>query len=220
MISAPGASFTGDVSANTIYATSLAVTGDSNLGFTRIRNAGNLISELSPVKGLGIAADLLDGTYGAVVSIRNVNDPFVPGGISFSTRTPESGINPNHTMDFRNDGSLVIDGNKLVYAYDTWTDGYRWSRKYSDGFIEQGGTTAYSGVGPKKVTLLAAFSSENYIIFVNPISTLTSSGGLLSIGTGESYSGVVDSSRSTTWFTISRNKEQDPINHMWYACGY
>lgn len=220
VISAPGASFTGDVSATTINATSLVGTGESNLGFTRIRGAGCFFVEEAPSKGLGMSADLTDGTYGAIISVRNVKDPSVPGGIMFSTRTPNSGINTNHTMEFRNNGSLCIDGKKLVYAYDTWTDGYRWYRKYSDGFIEQGGTTSYSGTGFKKVTLLAAFSSTNYIIFVNSISTLTSSSGLMSIGTGESYSGVVDSSRSTTWFTLSRYKEQEPINHMWYACGY
>lgn len=220
VISAPGASFTGDVSATTVNATSLVATGESNLGFTRVRDAGCLFVEAAPSKGLGLSADLLDGTYGAIISVRNVNDPYVPGGISFFTRTPNSGINTNHTMEFHNNGSLYIDGKKLVYAYDTWTDGYRWYRKYSDGFIEQGGTTAYSGTGSKRVTLLAAFSSKNYAIFVNAISTLTASGGLMSVGTGESYSGVVDSSRGTSWFTVSRYKEQEPINHMWYAYGY
>lgn len=220
VISAPGASFTGDVSATTVNATSLVATGESNLGSTRIRGAGLLFVEEAPCKGLGMSADLTDDTYGAIVSVRNVNDPYVPGGIVFSTRTPNSGINTNHKMKFHNDGSLSIDDKKLVYAYDTWSDGYRWYRKYSDGFIEQGGTTSYSGTGYKKVTLLAAFSSKNYIVFVNTISILTASGGLMSVGTGESYSGVVDSSRTTTWFLVSRYKEQEPINHMWYACGY
>ena len=219
-ISAPGASFTGDVSATTVNATSLVATGESNLGFTRIRGAGCLFVESAPSKGLGMSADLTDGTYGAIISVRNANDPSLPGGIRFSTRAPSSGINTNHIMEFRNDGSLRIDDNKMVYAYDTWTDGYRWYRKYSDGFIEQGGTTSYSENGYQRVTFPAAFSSKNYIVEVNSISTLTSSGDLMSVGTGESYSGVVDASRSTTWFTVSRNKEQKSTNHMWYACGY
>lgn len=220
VISAPGASFTGDVSATTVNATSLVATGESNLGFTRIRGAGCFFVEAAPSKGLGMSADLTDGTYGAIISVRNANDPSVPGGIMFSTRTPNSGINTNHTMEFRNNGSLKIDGKTLVYAYDTWTDGYRWYRKYSDGFIEQGGTTTYSGTGYKKVTLMQAFSSKNYNIFVNSISTLSSSNDYMAIGTGVGYSGVVDSNRSTTWFTLSRFKEHEPINHMWYACGY
>lgn len=220
VISAPGASFTGDVSATTVNATSLVVTGESNIGLTRIRGAGILFAEAAPTKGLGVAADLTDGTYGAIISVRNVNDPYVPGGIVFYTRTPKSGINTNHAMEFRNDGSLFIDNTKMVYVYETWSNGSNWYRKYSDGFIEQGGTTAYSGTGIKKVSLPTAFSSKNYIVNVNAISKLTSWSGSMAIGTGEGYSGVVDSSRDTTWFTVNRYKEQEPINHMWYACGY
>lgn len=220
VISAPGASFTGDVSATTINATSLVATGESNLSFTRIRDAGCFFIEAAPSKGLGMSADLTDGTYGAIVSVRNANDPALPGGISFSTRTPITGINTNHVMEFRNDGSLCIDGKKVVYASDTWSNDYIWYRQYSDGFIEQGGTTAYSGTGTKRVTLPVAFSSKNYSVNVSSISNLTSSGGLMSVGTGESYSGVVDANRGTTWFTVSRYKEQEPVNYMWRACGY
>lgn len=220
VISAPGASFTGDVSATTVNATSLVATGESNLGLTRIRGAGCLFIESAPSKGLGVSADMTDGTYGAIVSVRNVNDPSVPGGIIFSTRTPKSGIKTNHTIEFRNDGSFNIDGKKMVYVSETWNSGSKWYRKWSDGFIEQGGTTAYSTLGTQKITLPEAFSSKNYSVNVNAISKLQSSSGLLCIGSGESYSGTVDASRGTTWFAVNRYKEQEPINHMWYACGY
>lgn len=220
VISAPGASFTGDVSATTVNATSLVVTKESKLGFTRIRDAGCLFIEEAPTKGLGVSADLTDGTYGAIISVRNVNDPYVPGGISFFTRTSKSGINTNHSMEFRNDGSLRIDNKKVVYVNETWHNGSNWYRKYSDGFIEQGGITAYSELGIKKISLPTAFSSENYSVNVNSLARLTYSSIYMAVGTGESYSGVVDVSRGTTWFTINQYKENEPINHMWYACGY
>ena len=220
VISAPGASFTGDVSATTVNATSLVVAEESKLGFTRIRDAGFLFVEAAPAKGLGVSADLTDGTYGAIVSVRNVNDPYVPGGILFSTRTPKGGINTNHSMEFRNDGSLKIDGKKMDYVNETWRNGSNWYRKYSDGWIEQGGTTKYSATGLQTISLPTAFSSAGYSVNVNSISNLLSSGGLMSVGTGESYSGVVDSSRGTTWFKVSRFKELEPINYIWYACGY
>lgn len=220
VISAPGASFTGDVSATKVNATSLAATGESKLDFTRIRGAGCLFIEAAPSKGLGVSADLTDGTYGAIVSVRNVNDPYVPGGVAFYTRTPKSGLDTNHTMEFRNDGSLYIDGKKLNYVCEAWSIGSNWYRKYSDGWIEQGGTTEYSGTGPKKISLPAAFSSSKYTVHVTSIATLRYSSGSSSLGTVEGYAGVVDSSRGTTWFTVSRFKEQEPLNHMWYACGY
>lgn len=220
VISAPGASFTGDVSATTVNATSLVVTKESKLGPTQIRDAGYLFVESAPTKGLGISADLTDGTYGAIVSVRNVNDPYVPGGISFFTRTPKSGINTNHYMEFRNDGSLNIDGKKMVYVYETWNNGSNWYRKYSDGFIEQGGITTYSEVGVQRITLPKAFSSANYIVNVSSLSNLVALGNTLSIGSGVGYSGVVGVKRDTTWFEVLRYKKEEPINHMWYACGY
>lgn len=164
VISAPGAAFTGDVSASMVRATSLVVTEESNLGFTRIRDAGNLNAEAAPVKGLGITADLLDGTYGAVVSVRNVNDPYVPGGISFSTRSPKSGVNTTHTMEFRNDGSLTIDDNKVLYTSKTWKNGTSWYRKYSDGWIEQGGEFTKQRDTNITVTFPVAFKNTNYTI--------------------------------------------------------
>lgn len=220
VISAPGASFTGDISATTVNATSLVVTKESTLGATWIRGAGYLFIEAAPAKGLGVSADMTAGTYGGIVGVRNVNDPYNPGGVYFATRTPKSGVNTNHYLEFRNNGSLLIDNKEMVYVCETWKNGSSWYRKYSDGYIEQGGTTAYSGTGLKKVSLPTAFSSKDYCVNVNSISNLTSAGGLLSIGSGEGYSGVVDASRGTTWFTVSRYKEQEPINHMWYACGY
>lgn len=142
-----------------------------------------------------------------------------------------SGNNKGLVFSFKNlkgekgdKGATGAKGDKgdagTAYITHTWSSGYSWYRKYSDGFIEQGGTTSYSGTGLKKVTLLAAYSSTDYIILGNSITTLTASGGLMSVGTGESLSATVDSSRGTTWFTVSRYKEQEPINHMWYACGY
>lgn len=139
VISAPGASFTGDVSATTINATSLVVTEESKLGPTRICDAGYLFIEAAPSKGLGVSADLIDDTYGGIVGVRNINDPSNPGGVYFATRTPKSGIKTSHTMEFRNDGSLNIDGKKMIYVCETWENGSTWYRKYSDGFIEQGG---------------------------------------------------------------------------------
>lgn len=222
VISAPGASFTGDVSATTVNATSLVATGESNLGLTRIRDGGCLLAASSPAKGLEISGDLADGTYGAFINLRNVNDPHNPGGIDFATRAPESGVNTNHTLVFSNDGSLNIDSKKIVYVNKTWHSGSNWYRKYSDGFIEQGGTTAYSATGITQVTLPTAFSSTQYILSVNSITDLVAANTdvPLAVASGVSYAGAVSSSRGTTWFKTMRYKNEEPINHMWYACGY
>lgn len=109
-----------------------------------------------------------------------------------------------------------------AYITETWRSDSSWYRKYSDGFIEQGGVTAYSNTGFTSVTLPTAFSSTQYSLNVNAIVDLVDarSDAVLSIGSGASYAGAVDLNRSTTWFAAMRYKKQDLINHMWYACGY
>lgn len=220
VISAPGASFTGDVSATTVNATSLVATGESNLDFTRVRGAGCLFAEAAPAIGLGMSADLTDDTYGGIVGVRSIKDPHNPGGVYFATRTPESGLKTNHCLEFRNNGTLLLDSEKMTYVNETWKGGSSWYRKYSDGFIEQGGITAHSGAGIKKVSLPKAFSSATYVLNVTSISNLTSGGSILFVGMAESYAGVVDADRGTTWFKVSRYKDMESLNHMWYACGY
>lgn len=215
VISAPGASFTGDVSATTVNATSLVVTGESKLGFTRIRDAGCLFIESAPTKGLGVSADLTDGTYGAIVSVRNVNDPYNPGGISFYTRASKSGINTNHTMEFRNDGSLSIDDKKMVYVSETWSSETSWYRVWSDGWIEQGGTKAGNLTGGAKqtLTLPKAYKNASYII--------------TGIGTKKSnlwgYASIEENSVTKNSFKYAGMGSASPdgiVNFYWYTCGY
>lgn len=215
VISAPGASFTGDVSATTVNATSLVVTGESKLGFTRIRDAGCLFIESAPAKGLGVSADLTDGTYGAIVSVRNVNDPYNPGGISFLTRTSKSGIDTNHTMEFRNDGSLSIDNKKTVYVNETWSSGTSWCRVWSDGWIEQGGykmVTLTNGA-TQTLTLPKAYKNALY--------TITGIGVKKSGVWG--YASIEENSVTNTSFKYAGMGNSSPdgiVKFFWYTCGY
>lgn len=208
VISAPGASFTGDVSATTVNATSLVATGESTIGFTRIRDAGSLFIEAAPSKGLGITGDMLDGAFGAIISIRNVNDPNNPGGIAFYTRTPKSGANANHAMEFRNDGSLNIDSKKVCYISETWKAGSTWYRKWSDGWIEQGGEYTKECDTNITITFPVAFKDTNYTIATSQNSRLTSSGVPISDFTTKTKTGLV------------HNYPSWGIKMGWFACGY
>lgn len=207
VISAPGASFTGDVSATTVNATSLVTTGESNLGFTRVRGAGCFFVEAAPSKGLGMSADLPDGTYGAIVSVRNANDPGLPGGIMFSTRTPNSGINTNHILEFRNNGSLFLDGKKMAYVCETWKNGSNWYRKYSDGWIEQGGEFTKVRDTNITVTFPVAFKDTNYTIATSQYSN-------------SSGDAPVCSFTSKTKTGITHNYGSWGSKWGWFACGY
>lgn len=215
VISAPGALFTGDVSATTINATSLVATGESNLGFTRIRDAGCLFIEAAPSKGLGMSADLTDDTYGGIVGVRNVNDPYNPGGVFFATRTPESGINTNHSLEFHNNGTLLLDGKQLVYVHETWNNGSNWYRKWSDGWIEQGGAipnrsnwTWYSA------TLNTPFTTTSYTLVVG-VTVIDGSSASV-----QETDGYFFGLKNTTSFRYRQLANIDKPSAKWYACGY
>lgn len=207
VISAPGASFTGDVSATKVNATSLVATGESQLGPTRMRGAGYLFVEQSPAKGLGVSADLADGTYGGIVSVRNVKDPYTPGGVYFATRTPKSGINTNHSMEFRNDGSLNIDNKKIVYVNETWNKGSNWFRKWNDGWIEQGGEFTKQRDTNITVTFPVAFKDTNYTIATSQYAR---------------HSGDAPGSSFTDKYTtgVTHNYGSWGSKWGWYACGF
>jgi hypothetical protein len=141
-----------------------------------------------------------------------------------SVTVTESGSGNNKGLVFAFKNLKGAKGDKgdagTAYITQTWVGATSWYRLYSDGFLEQGGFTAYSGVGTKKITLPKAFSTVNFVVNVNSLSFLSTSNDYLAIGSGVGYSGVVDVNRITTGFTILRFKDEEPINHLWYACGY
>lgn len=215
VISAPGASFTGDVSATTVNATSLVVTGESNLGFTRLRDAGCLFSEAAPGKGLGVSGDMTDGTYGGIVGVRNIKDPNNPGGVYFATRTPKSGINANHFMEFNNNGSLLIDGKKMVYVHETWNNGSNWYRKWSDGWIEQGGRLPHGKAWTWYSTNLnTPFTTTTYTIVAG---VTVSDGGSAKY---QEECGYRFGTKRTASFRYRQLFDADNTMGDWYACGY
>lgn len=112
------------------------------------------------------------------------------------------------------DGSLTWGG-KDVVCVKSWksSDGSSWYRKYSDGWIEQGGVGKSDGDTIQ--TLPVPFTNSVYAVFVTP----------QNYGYGQSY-GTKD--RTTTGFKIVEgwNCEGDQVESnngydvFWHACGY
>ena len=57
-------------------------------------------------------------------------------------------------------GKVVLG--KGVYLTESWTSGNSWYRKYSDGWVEQGGFAASSGTNNGTITLHVAMKDTNY----------------------------------------------------------
>lgn len=109
-------------------------------------------------------------------------------------------------MDEYTDNVAYIE----AFIVETWRsdDGSSWYRKYSDGWIEQGGVTPNVNADSYTVTLNTPFTTANY--HVNFITT----------GTGKDGSfGHCVSERTNTTFTMY-DYLMNNVPVLWYACGY
>ncbi len=109
---------------------------------------------------------------------------------------------------------LGKDGSGLGKAYITATyqSGTSWYRKWSDGWIEQGGYTAVSHSTSGQVkNLVTPFTTTNYVI----LSAV--------YGNAKFNDNVNLTARTTTTFTIAAGTESSggnaPNGANWYACG-
>ena len=92
-----------------------------------------------------------------------------------------------------------------AYVTETWNSGTSWYRKWSDGWIEQGGYNAGgSGYGDSTVTLPTSFVGTNYSVFVQ------------SWKGNWDYGSAVTSKTNSSYFIKTRFGK----DFHWHACGY
>lgn len=92
------------------------------------------------------------------------------------------------------------------YLVSTWTNGSIWCRKYSDGFIEQGGYLGVIGTTNITVTFPIPFAGTSYVLNVYAFDLDTGSGH-----------------PRTTWRNQSSfnfGKTSSAVDTNWYAAGY
>lgn len=113
------------------------------------------------------------------------------------------------------DGTLTWGGNKVVVLVaeqkPTSSNNYTWYRKYSDGWVEQGGTAAS---GSSSVTFPVVFADAGYYFNAN----LTNGGNGTTLH-------IISSGYTTTGCTLKEG--QDGVSQRaltkeakWFACGY
>ena len=102
----------------------------------------------------------------------------------------------------------AVDGVAKPNAYvtATWRSGSSWYRKWSNGFIEQGGTTTTSGASTT-ISLHTPFTSTSYTVAIGEVNA-------------DNYleGSSVISARATANFTIKR--PTSGISISWYVAGY
>ena len=109
---------------------------------------------------------------------------------------------------YRNNNNGV-QGNweRVVILKSAWNNGANWYRKYSDGWIEQGGQFSFT---PQEgqVTLHLPFSNKHYYASASPTTA----------GSGANYNPALYA-KSTTTFQYN-SMIAKACSGYWYACGY
>lgn len=187
-----------------------AKTNDATLqvDLTAIRESITNVS--SKVDGIG---DTLSPTYAKKQGILDACDKAL------------NGANPIHAGDPTLDeiksalatiqaqlAQLAQLGNRR-YVKETGesSDGTSWYRKWSDGWIEQGGTTQSArGATRRTIRLHTTFSSDNYFVVIQSYT-----GG----SSNSQYNNFHVEEKSRFNFSAFTNCNED-IAGLWYACGY
>lgn len=95
---------------------------------------------------------------------------------------------------------------KPAVVVENYRNGTEWYRKWSDGWIEQGGY----GSMTVAVNFLKAFTDTNYTILTQMLHSTVNT----------YYNQIVYDNYSKTSFTSNINGGNSTVKFKWYACGY
>ena len=116
-------------------------------------------------------------------------------------------------LDEINNRLINLENSKRII--ETWNEGTEWYRIWSDGWIEQGGTTGLTTSGnsynSKTITFKKSFTNTNYT-FTSCANKYSTENGL-----GTAYPPFIFTKNNTS-IIIGKYSWTDGID--WYACGY
>jgi hypothetical protein len=116
-------------------------------------------------------------------------------------------------LDEINNRLINLENSKRII--ETWNEGTEWYRIWSDGWIEQGGTTGLITSGDsynsKTITFKKSFTNTNYT-FTSCANKYSTENGL-----GTAYPPFIFTKNNTS-IIIGKYSWTDGFD--WYACGY
>ena len=124
----------------------------------------------------------------------------------------------NIAGDYTHQGARITVLEDRVYLVEKWQsdDGTSWYRKWSDGWIEQGGQHgAVSNSNPVSVTFPTPFTNP-------PLFLSRAVKGVSSNGVSSSHADATSGyyTRTATNFSFRQNTSTHVSESIWYACGY
>lgn len=168
-----------------------------------------------PIANGGTGANNASEACANLGAVRTVNgkEPDAGGNVNVEEYThPNSGVSAGtYTSVTVNAQGHVTSGSNPVNAYvvSSGNSNGNWYRKWSDGFIEQGGSvTAY---GTSTITFPIAFATTDYYFFANYRNTTDSSNIEIR------NMGPINPKTTSCQIRISNSTT---FTRHWYACGY
>ena len=201
-------------------AAGMAPTG-AFFGIGNIRG-GSSDSAAPNYEEFGFDASRSNPTYGASDTVQPPALTLLPCIKAFDAATNPGLIDVTELASDVADHSVnkldkKVNGIAVKYVTETYNDGTNWYRKWSDGWLEQGGTVTLVGAAAsyKTTTLPTAFTTTTYTI-----SGALEYNSSLALGM-DSDSGVITRNKITTSFGIGVGMLYGGnVTLRWYACGY
>lgn len=134
------------------------------------------------------------------------------GGLKWANKNVVRSVNGT-TADASGNVTISVPATPKAYVTETWVSGMSWYRKWSDGWIEQGGLVSDTENWTnrtKTITLHKAFSNTKYNITLGDV--MRSADSYM----GEGNTGVksVSTSKFVVWLDDMTG------GFYWHACGY
>lgn len=188
---------------------------------TKLNKTGPSYGTTNYSTNLGFDASLSNPIYGNSDTVQPpavnvIIGEYVVGSVAALGEADAESLLASVTTLEGNVGALENGvGRASAYITETWHEGTEWYRKWSDGWIEQGGyiATTSSVVNGKIVTFPIAFSDANYTLL----------GGVLTKATAENMAAANLSagfSKTATSFSTDVTSQTYGQGKQWYACGY
>ena len=164
-------------------------------------------SEGSPAPKLKIDASRSSPVYGRSSTVQPESHEWVMCVVAYGIATNVGSVDIQNVMSAVNAVQAQVGEIPTPKAHitTTWHSGTSWYRKWSDGWIEQGGRITTSTT---TISFHTAFKDTNYTIIVSQNGPESANVCRAAI-----------SARATSNFTIQRI-ENAMLPYSWFACGY
>ncbi len=132
----------------------------------------------------------------------------IAGGFALSTGKIDQD-KPSPRLTGLTNGSLTWNHKPVLTLIDSYRSGAKFYRKYSDGWIEQGGDIINTSKVWTTVTLHTAMATNSYMVLISDINNTSATDFAMMVSAYQD--------KSATTFLISTNITG---SFFWYVCGY